>query len=197
MMPEILVPFPSPLSPTTEVRSTLLCASVQSLRTRKLFDRYLSELTPQQQSDVHALTPGMWLPIERALVHYAACDKLPLARDERAEIGGDVAHRIQQSLLSVIVRLARESGVTPWLVVGNAEKLRQRTWQGGGIKVTKLGPKDARLEWVEQPCARSAHFRQGFTGILKALCELYARRAFVKEEPQPSPTTLVMHVAWA
>jgi hypothetical protein len=196
-MAEILVPLPSPLSPTTEVRSTLLCASMQSMRARRLFDAYLAELPPDQREAAQALTPGQWLPIERAELHYAACDRLRLEPADRVEIGGDVGHRIQQSLLSTIVRLTRGGGVTPWAVVTSAEKLRVRTWKGGGIRVTKLGPKDARLEWLEQPCARSPHFRLGFTGILKALCELYAHRAYVREEQQPSATTLQLHVAWA
>lgn len=194
---EVLVPFPEPLQPTTQVRSTLICASIQSLRQRGLYEAYQRELQPAQREEVQALTAGLWLPVEKAEWHYAACDRLPIDKKLRAELGGDVAHRIQQSLVSVIVRLTREGGMTPWSVLTNAEKLRVRTWLGGGIRTTKLGPKDALLEWVEQPCARSAHFRLGFTGLVRALCELYARRAYVTEEPQAIPTSLVVRVAWA
>lgn len=194
---EVIVPYPTPLIQTTEVRSTLLCASLQSLRARGLFDAYLSHLSPEQQVEVHALTAGLWLPVERAVTHYEACDRLPLTREDRLELGGDVAHRIQQSLLSVIARLARESGVTPWLVLANAEKLRRHTWQGGGIRITKTAPKDARVEWTAQPCARFAHFRDGFAGILRALCDLYARRTFVFEDPQTDVNTVSMRVHWA
>lgn len=196
-MAEVLVPFPEPLAPTTNVRSTLLCASIQSLRNRGLYEHYLQALTPEQQKDVQALTAGVWLPIERAVEHYRACDRLPLTKEQRIEIGGDVAQRIQQSLISVIVRLSREGGMTPWSVVTNAEKLRQRSWQGGGIRVSKLGPKDAMLEWGEQPCACSVHFRLGFLGILKSLTELYARRAFVSEDPPPNDCTVIARLSWA
>jgi hypothetical protein len=170
---------------------------VQSLRARGLFDTYLTHLSPEQQIDVHSLTAGLWLPVDRAVTHYDACDRLALTREDRIDIGADVAQRIQQSLLSVIARLARESGVTPWLVLVNAEKLRRHTWQGGGIRVTKTGPKDARVEWTAQPCARFAHFRYGFAGILKALCDLYARRTFVFEDPKSEGDTVAMRVNWA
>lgn len=194
---EVVVPYPEPLEPTKQVRSTLLCASIQSLRQRGLYEKYLEELDPHDRMQAQALTPGLWLPVERAVVHYLACDRLPLTKAQRIEIGGDVAQRIQQSLVSVIVRLTRESGVTPWTVVTNAEKLRQRSWQGGGIRVSKAGPKDAVLEWTAQPCVQSVHFRLGFGGLLKALGELYARRAFVNEEPSKDPATLVMKISWA
>ncbi len=196
-MPEVIVPLATPLERTTRVRSTLLCASIQSLRSRQLYESYLAELTPSERADVHALTAGMWLPVDRALTHYAACDRLPLSRSQRLEIGTDVGHRIQQSLVSVIVRLTREGGMTPWSVLSRAEKLRLQTWDGGGIRVAKLGPKDAHLEWVGQPCARSAHFRFGFHGILKTVCELYCRRAFVSEDVPTNGDTLSVRVAWA
>lgn len=179
------------------MRSTLLCASIQSLRQRGLYDAYLDQLSPADRARAQALTPGQWLPVERAVVHYLACDRVPITAAQRIEIGGDVAQRIQQSLVSVIVRLTREGGVTPWAVVTNAEKLRQRSWQGGGIRVSKVGPKDAVLEWAEQPCVESMHFRLGFGGLLKALGELYARRVFVNEEPTKDPSTLVVKISWA
>lgn len=196
-MAEVICPLPQPLKATTHVRSTLLCASIQSLRNRGLYESYLSHLTPAQREEVHALTAGSWLPIDRAVVHYEACDRLDLERSQRIEIGGDVGQRIQQSLVSIIVRLSREGGLTPWSVVSRAEKLRQQTWQGGGIRVCKIGPKDASLEWLEQPCARYAHFRLGLQGILKAVCELYCRRAFVTEDPQPNHEALILRVSWA
>lgn len=196
-MAEVIVPLASRVERTTRVRSTLLCASIQSLRSRQLYEPYLAELTAAERTEVHALTAGIWLPVERALTHYAACDRLHLERSQRIEIGTDVGHRIQQSLVSVIVRLTREGGMTPWSVVSRAEKLRQQTWDGGGIRVAKLGPKDAHLEWVGQPCARSPHFRLGFQGILKTLCELYCRRAFVTEDSPTDDDTLSVRVAWA
>lgn len=179
------------------VRSTLICASIQSLRQRGMYEAYQRELTPEQREEVQALTAGLWLPVDRAVWHYSACDRLPLEKSLRVEIGGDVASRIQQSLVSVIVRLTREGGMTPWSVLTNAQKILFRSWQGGGIRVTKLGPKDALLEWAEQPCARSLHFRLGFTGVLKSLCELYSRRTYATEEPQAIPTTVAVRLAWA
>lgn len=175
----------------------MLCASIQSLRNRSLYEQYLERLAAPDRDEIHALTAGIWLPVKRALVHYAACDALLLERTDRIEIGTDVGQRIQQSLVSVIVRLSREGGMTPWSVITRADKLRQQTWQGGGLKVEKLGPKDARLLWAAQPCARSIHFRLGFHGILKTLVELYCRRAFVTEDTPTDDDNLSVRIAWA
>ncbi|MBL8715323.1 MAG: hypothetical protein JNL79_04975 [Myxococcales bacterium] len=197
MAKEVVVPFPDRVGPTTHVRSTLLCASLQSIRSRGLQDVYLAALPEVDRLEMLAMTPGAWLPVERALIHYAACDRLPLDRNARLEIGADVARRIQKSLLNVIVRLTKEAGVGPWSVLTRAEKLRLPTWQGGGIQVEKLGVKDARLEWIRQPCARSEHFRLGFLGVVKGLCELYCRRVVTKEEGAPEDDRFVQLVSWA
>lgn len=196
-MAEVIAAFPNPIEPTTHVRSTLLCASIQSLRQRRHVDAYLANLAEHERAEMLAMPPGLWLPVERACVHYAACDRIRLEPAERQEIGADVARRIQQSLLSVIVRLTKEAGVSPWSVLTRTEKLRQPTWQGGGIQVTKLGLKDAHLEWVRQPCVRFDHFRLGFLGLVKGLCELYCRRAFTKEDGQAGDERLGMLISWA
>lgn len=197
-MDPIAYPLPKPLVATTHVRSTLLLASMQSLRARGHFDAYLAELTEEQREQAIALTAGSWLPVQSALVHYLACDRVDMSRDERLEIGAEVARRIQQSPLHVLVRLSREAGASPWSVLGYAEKLRTQSWQGGGVQVLKTGPKDMRLVWQLQPCARSKHFRAGFVGIVKGLFEMFCRRAYVNEVPeQCTDTTLTIVGSWA
>ncbi|MBI2394384.1 MAG: hypothetical protein HYV09_32740 [Deltaproteobacteria bacterium] len=197
-MESVVYPLPKPLVATTQVRSTLLCASMQSLRARGHFDAYLAELTEEQRAQAIAMTAGSWLPVQSAMVHYLACDRVVMSRDERLEIGAEVARRIQQSPLHVLVRLSREAGASPWSVLAYAEKLRAQSWQGGGVQILKTGPKDMRLVWQLQPCARSTHFRAGFAGIVKGLFELFCRRAYVSEETAHcTDTTLAIAGSWA
>ncbi|MGZ3421732.1 MAG: hypothetical protein ACXVEF_31080 [Polyangiales bacterium] len=198
MQEEVVLALPKPLLATTQVRSTLICASIQSLRQRGLYDAYLAELTEPQRQDAMALTAGSWLPVQTAVNHYLACDRLPLSDSDRITIGGDVARRVQHSLLNLLVRLSREGGATPWSVVTSAEKLRAQTWKGGGIHVVKTGPKDMRLSWHQQPCAQSTHFRLGFVGIVQGLFELFSRKAFVSEDKRGHERNTVTIVgAWA
>lgn len=197
MEEEVLAP-PKPLLPTTQVRSTLLCASIQSIRARGLYDAYLSALPEPLREEMMALTAGSWLPAQTAVAHYLACDRLPLDDAERVAIGADVARRVQHSLLDLLVRLSREGGATPWSVITRAEKLRVQTWKGGGLRALKTGPKDVHLAWHMQPCAQSTHFRLGFVGIVKGLFELFCRRAYVSEDRRAGDAmTVAITGSWA
>ena len=64
-----------------------------------------------------------------------------------------------------------------------------------GIQVEQLGAKDARLEWVHQPCARSDRFRMGFLGVVKGLCARYRRRVATREEGLPDGDRFVQLVS--
>lgn len=196
-MDEVYVALPARVDPTTHVRSTLICASIQAWRAAGKLDEYLASLGPADQKDVLELTAGIWLPVDRAVTHYRACERVKLSPEARVELGMDVARRIQKSLLNVIVRLTRGSGVTPWSVFAVAEKLREQSWRGGAFGVTKTGPKDAILTWAEQPCAASIHFQLGFQGVLRGLCELYCRRAYVHVDGATNDDTLVLRASWA
>lgn len=197
-MREVILPFPKDLAPVTQVRSTVICASLQALRTHGRYDAYLSLLSEAKRQEVIALTPGAWLPGDRAVTHYLTCDRLPIDRAERLEIGLDVGRRLQKSSLNVLARLSQQAGTDPWTLVIYADRLRERNFTGSGIQVTKVGPKDAHIEWRLQPCARSVHFTVGFMGHIKGLCELFCRRAFVSEDSRRcNETTFAMQLSWA
>src|SRR5438105_14521143 len=98
----------------SEVRSTLIVSAIQTLRARGLYERYMAQLPPAVRSEVQSLIAGAWLPIELALEHYRAMDRLGLDAVTVEAIGGEVGERANKSMLSIVVRLSREAGVTPW-----------------------------------------------------------------------------------
>jgi hypothetical protein len=162
----------------TEVRSTLLCSSVQALRARGLFDMYLAALPKPRHSEILSLIPGLWLPIDLAVAHYRACDSLALTPHEIESIGAEVAERIHHSFIGVVVKVSREADATPWNLMGHARRLRDLTWRGSDVAVFKLGPKEARFEWVGIPCAQSRYYKSSFQGFLRAHIELFSRKAY-------------------
>ena len=181
----------------THVRSTVLCSSILALRARGLFDRYFEALEPPFRDEALSLPAGIWVPVDFALAHYDACQHLDLDPYVIDEIGAEVGDRISKSLLSVIVTLSREVGVSPWSVLTRANKLRDVAWKGSALGVWRLGPKDARVEWAGQPCARSRYFGLAFGGFMRGLCQLFCRRAFVRLLPGGTATSLNYRVFWA
>jgi hypothetical protein len=162
----------------THVRTTLLCSSQQALRARKLYDAYAAALPREMREAVLALIPGDWAPVDVAVAHYAACDALPLAPHEIEGAGAEVAERIHHSFIGVVIKVSRETGMTPWTMLAKSKRLRDLTWRGSDIAVFKLGPKEARFEWAGIPCARSRYYRTSFSGFLRAHTELFCRKAY-------------------
>ena len=192
---EIVVDFNPPRSSSpmaTGVRTTVLLSSLRSLRTRSLAETYMTHLNPRSRDSIVAISGGQWLPISVAVDHYAACDALHISRSMMREIGEESGLLLNQTVLGVILRLsAGAAGVTPWSAIAQSRTLIERTWRGTSIGVFKVGPKEARIEWVGQPCATSGYFRIAFGGFIQGLLSLFSRKAYVRELPAHCGTTRV------
>jgi hypothetical protein len=177
--------FPTSRTPVaTEIRSTVIVSGLQALRARSLQDAYTAQLTPSVRSEVQSLIAGKWMPIALGLEHYRAMDRLALDPGTVDAIGAEVADRLNRSALSIAVKLSKEAGVTPWTALSHAHRITDINWRGSDVMVHKLGPKEARYDWIGQPCASIPYFIAGFGGFLRALVALFCTRAFVRPVPE-------------
>ena len=168
----------------THVRSTLLLSSVQSLRAKGLYDRYVTHLDGADKEALLSSVAGVWLPMSIGMSHYRACEALGLSLVEATQMGHDVGNRVQGSMLGVVMRAAKGSGVTPWMVLGQVGRLWDRTFQGGGgVSLTKLGPKEARAELIGLPLMAVPYFRHAYRGAFMAAVELFSEKVYVTEVP--------------
>jgi hypothetical protein len=198
---EILVPLSAPrdkLEAVTQFRSTLLTSSLKAIRDRGHGDRYMTILPPQHHDAIRACIAGTWLPIDLGIAHYDACDALGIPSDEQMGIGREVGLKIQGTFLGTLVKLAKAAGVTPWACLSQYQRLWDRLLVGGGVILTKLGPKEARLELLGIAMARIPYFRTAFRGVNEASCELFCSKAYVEEiRKLCTPTSLGYRVSWA
>src|SRR5947209_20504924 len=112
-----IVPFPADRAKVpmaTRVRSTLLMSSIRTLREMKLVERYAELLPKEWHASVLHAAAADWLPIDAALAHYEACDKLGLSPSEIVAMGSRVGQHAQGSFINVFVRMATTAGATPW-----------------------------------------------------------------------------------
>jgi hypothetical protein len=199
-VPEIVVPLSVPrerIQPITQFRSTLLTSSLKSIQDRSLGDRYLAALPAHHHDAVRACIAGVWLPIELGLAHYEACDALGLSTQEQLAIGREVGLKIQGTFLGTMIKLAKGAGVTPWLCLGQYQRLWDRLMIGGGVLVTKHGPKEARVEFPNMVFTRIPYFRTAFRGVNAASCELFCTRAYVEEiKKLCSHVSLGYRISW-
>ncbi|MBI2390191.1 MAG: hypothetical protein HYV09_11435 [Deltaproteobacteria bacterium] len=197
---ELFLPFALPkerVPLVSAVRSTVIISSLTGLRAAGRYDEYLAKLERRFHDVVASPNPNAWLPLDFALAHYDACQRLDLEPAMIDEIGAQSGRFVNETLLSVLTRVSKEFGVTPWFALSNSNTLGARTWMGGSFAVWKLGPKEARLEWIQQPVARFPYFRRAFGGFTKAICGHFARAMFVSELPMPNKATEIAYrLSW-
>jgi len=165
---ETILKLPATIHPVSAVRSTLLQSSLATLRERGLVDRYFAKLDPSYHELIRNTLAPAWVPLEVGMAHYRACDALGLDREALTSIGQSVGDRIQGSYLGTIARGAKLAGVTPWVLFRSLDRIWDRMFQGGAAGVTKVGPKDAIVEFERVPLASIEYFRIAFIGLLTA-----------------------------
>jgi hypothetical protein len=170
--PEVVLEFPKPLEPTTAVRSTLITSSLASLRVRGLFERYAAAQTSPHRQTILQCVAGEWLPQEVGTAHYQACDALGLSVEQQIAIGKDVSLRLHETLMSVVVKVARSVGVTPWTLLLKGNVMQSRLHRGGGVRVTRLGPQAAKVELAQQTLLDIPYYRHALIGVYTAAVEL-------------------------
>lgn len=182
-----------------EFKSTLLVSSVQALRERGHLDAYLARITPAHRERMLFTVVGVWLPIELAIEHWAATHSLRLPIAEQLQMGAAVHARVHTALLRTIGALARGSGATPWTALNHFQSLFERMFRGGGgTRVIKLGPKEARLEIAGFPLAGNPYFRTSFRAFLQAGGDLFCARIYVNDVPAMcTANKLAYRAAWA
>jgi hypothetical protein len=198
---DAISPFATPknlVRPATQFRSTWLTSSMRALRERNLEAAYFARLPRIYHEAVRSSVAGVWLPIEVAEAHYAACDGLGLQPSEIMEIGKAVTRFAHKTSYSFALRLVSEAGVTPWTCFGIQQRLWAQVWVGGDVGTFKLGPKEARVEIVGWPCSRFAYCRVAMRGLLVGQTELFCSKAYAHEIPSLcTKTSLGYRVAWA
>jgi hypothetical protein len=199
---QVHLPFPAAskelVPPATKFRSTWLTSSIRAIKERGRWDEYLVHLPEEHHSAVEESVAGTWLPVSVAVAHYAACDKLAFSPIELVAIGREVHTYAQATVLSALVKLAVGAGVTPWTAFSQFNRLWDRVWIGGGVAAFKIGPKEARLEIVGWPCARSTYIRHAMRGVTVGMLEMFCTKAYVKDLPAYCASmTLGYRCAWA
>jgi hypothetical protein len=198
---EPFVPFAVPrarVPAATHFRSTWLSSSLNALRERQHFDRYLALVPDLDRATILETVAGVWLPVEVAMTHYRACDALGLSKREAWEIGMDVTRKVHGTSLALAFRLAKQAGVTPWSILAQLPRLWDRVWQGGGIAIYAAGPKEAILEVIQWRPAEIPYVRHTIPAVVHGVVELFCSKAYVSEVAKlMSPTSLGLRLQWA
>jgi hypothetical protein len=181
---EVVLPFPDPIRPMLHVRSTLLLGGMASIDAAGLTNAYAAVAPPEVRSAIKSSVAGMWIPVETAVAHYLACDRMELSSESASTIGRGTFSRTKGLLLGTATGLARGAGVTPWTLMPHLQRFWLRGLDGGGVRAEALGPKEARIDVVGCPLFTSHYFRAAYRGLATSLFELVSQKVYVHEIPR-------------
>jgi hypothetical protein len=194
---DVVAPFPESIQAVRHVRSTILVASVDNLRHLGQFDAYLAHLPKQHHSVVLGSVAATWVPISEAFAHYAAIDALELPPLVQIGMGRRAMDRVAGTLLGTSLSVAKGAGVTPWTILPRVQRFWRRGYDGGGLAVFKLGPKEARIDVAEFSLCTIPFYRRALMGWVSGITELFCSKAYVHEKGSPHGAhSLSVRVQW-
>jgi hypothetical protein len=195
---EVFLPFrTSPITPISEVRSTLIMAGIQSLRAQGLFAPYSAALSADMRERILGMAAGNWVSVDLAVAHYGAMQQLDIDAATIQAIGEDVASRTWKHILAPVFARAKRIGPDVWQALGHAQETVILNWRGGDVRIFKEGPTQAHYEWAGQPCASVPYFVTSFAAFMRALIKLFSADAYSRVVPeQSSPTTISLRLSW-
>lgn len=180
----------------TAVRGTLVISALEGLRAQRALEPLLTELPSALHEELLSASPLRWVPMAQLVELCLAVDRLRLTDRQLAEIGGAAASSIAATVLSTILRTA---GASPWTIVSNVDRLWDRFYEGGGITVMRLGPKDACIELSGMPHAVTRYCRATTQAFFQALTAKLARsvQAMPTRPRTVSPLSFAFTLSWA
>ena len=183
--------------PVTQVRSTLITASIQGLREMGWESRYYAELPPERHLEMKMMTAATWLPLEVGLTHYRACDAMRLSPEEMDRMGQSVSLRTQKSFVGTLGRAAAGAGATPWNIFVHVHRIYARMVDGGDHVVYRVGPKEALIVNFGCPLVDVPYFRTAMVSYYRTIASMLSNTVYAKPvEKYNRPLTWGVLISW-
>ena len=193
-----IVSLPDPCTTIRRVRGTVLASSFQLMRRDGLESAYWSRLPEEHHPVMRAMIPMSWLDVPPVLAHYRVLDALVVDPAHQRRNGAFVAKRIHQTYLQTLVRALRNSGaIDPGVLLRRMPSVWARVFEGGGVQIEQVGPKDVEIEAVGIPLFDFSYFRLGWEGVFEGILGLVVRKVYVNSvESDPTKHSLKIRIAW-
>lgn len=181
--PKTVVDHVSPEGPyVIGLKAMLIQSRLKHLRNENLLEDYVARVDPAHRETLLNSLASSWIPVDAALAHYVALDRLELSDTQLARMAEPLGKSTFEVMFAAILRASRNAGADlhVWTGLRQLDRLWNRIYQGGACKVTQVGPKDALLEVIGVPFAHSRSFRSTHCGFLRGTIALTAKACIVK-----------------
>jgi len=183
--------------PVKRIRSQWIASSLRAVRERSLMDKYLAKLPPERHLAIRSTPVHEWLPAETVVAHYAALDALALPTEDILNIGSSVVLHGHGKAIEVALKVIPTSVFNVFSVLGRADRLWDRAFDGGAPFVFRLGPKEARIDVVGLPFSHLHYPRVAIRGVITGVMRLLVKTVYVNDVTTFSTgNTLSYAVSW-
>jgi hypothetical protein len=180
------------------MRSTVLIGSIDSMRESPRWDDYAKALDAPFRETLLTSVAATWIPIDVAAAHYRACDSLGLSVEEQVTNGRKTFARAGGVIFGTVMKMAKEAGVTPWTLMSQFPRFWARSYDGGGVQVRKVGPKEAYVDVIRAPLFASRYHRNAVRGLIVSAIDLFCTKAYMTERlGEPPHDGVAYRVQWA
>ncbi|MFO0694022.1 MAG: hypothetical protein U0230_10740 [Polyangiales bacterium] len=191
----MIVELPAAIRPATAVKGSLLQSSLAAVERLGLTEPYFRHLGPEHAAAIRQVVVGQWHPMELALAHYGAIEKLGLAPQQSKQNGRLVAEKVQVGFARIVFR-GIGTAVTPLDALRRTPAFFERLIEGGAVSVEQRGPKDAHVEIVQIPIGRYEYVREAWAGMFEATLGLLTHRTMVRNVSARGGDQVSLDIAW-
>lgn len=166
---EVLVPHDPTRGPVVSVRRMLVHSSIAELRQSNVYDRYCSLIEPASLARISELIGPGFLPVELALEHWGACDRLGLSDDQILAIGENAGEKMKDALLVAARSTGAEQSAerAPWALIPAYARMDRRLYEGGSTQYVRLGPKQVQVEHAGNMLFAIRYWRTAHVGFMR------------------------------
>lgn len=199
--PTVLVDHVSPHGRVaTDVRGMLIQSRLRKLREHGYYDDYIARLPdPHRETLVHALAAS-WVPVEASVAHFETLDSMMLSDAQIAHMSEPMGASFFESIFGGILRSIRNAGADAgaWIALKQADRVYGRMYQGGGVRVSQVGPKDALIEVSGLAFAHSRGFRVSHSAFVRGVVSLSTKSCFCRaQQPAGAPSdSFTLALSW-
>ncbi len=184
--PQVVLDYISPQGPAVrEVRAILVHGAFAKLKEHGYYDDYMAKYPKDLALLVTQALAASWLPIETAIAHHATLEAIGLSDAQISRLVEEAGSGLFDHLFATIVRAVRNAGggAGIWFGLKQGDRVMARIYNGGGMHISQVGPKDALLEIRGLPavCTRASRLSQ--VAFLRGVLSITTKVCVVKVVP--------------
>lgn len=167
-MKEIIVPHDLSRGPLVAVRRMLVHSSIAELGASGLYERYRELIEGGSLERIRELIGPGWMPVELALEHYSACDRLQLSDKTIHEAGIRAGDKMGSALLVAGAQpQVEEKDRSPWPLLQAFARMGRRIYDGASAQYVKTGSNALRIEYYGNPLFAFHYYQVAHCGFLR------------------------------